>query len=85
MRSPFAVFRLVGDPYRRIRGIDALPTWAGGTKDVNTEICRVDIDLHLFTFRQNGYGHGRGMDASLRFGGGNALYAVVWLSNLTLL
>src|SRR5262245_8586622 len=38
--QPFAVFRFVGDPHRRIRGIDTLPTWAGGTKDVDTEISR---------------------------------------------
>src|SRR5262252_9859477 len=57
--QPFAVFRLVGDPHRRIRGIDTLPTRAGGTKDVDTEISRVNIDLHLFGLRQNGHSHGR--------------------------
>src|SRR5262249_15168227 len=56
--QPFAVFRLVGDSHRRIRSIDTLPTRARRTKDVNTQISRVDIDLNLFGLRQNGYGHG---------------------------
>src|SRR5262245_61727034 len=53
--QPFVVFRLVGDTHRRIRSIDTLPTWAGGTKDVNTQVRRVDIDLNLFGLRQNSH------------------------------
>src|SRR5215831_2899544 len=29
--QPFAIFRLIGDTHRRIRGIDTLPAWARGT------------------------------------------------------
>src|SRR5262249_47718286 len=74
--QPLAIFRLLGDPHRRIRGIDTLPTWARGTKDINTQISRVDIDLNLFGLWQNGHSHGRGVDASLRFGSRNALHTV---------
>src|SRR5262245_47053299 len=40
--QPFAVFRLVGHPHCRIRGVDTLPAWAGRTKHVNTQLSRVN-------------------------------------------
>src|SRR5262245_31683508 len=71
-----AVFRLVGDTHSRIRRVDTLSAWTGGTKNVNTEIGWIDIHLDLFGFRQNGDGHSRGMDTPLGFSDRHTLHAV---------
>src|SRR5882724_197459 len=71
-----AIFGLVGDTHCRIRGIDTLPAWSRGTKDVNTQVSRIDIHFHLFGLRQNGHSYCRSMDTSLGFCGGDTLDAV---------
>src|SRR5437764_9043395 len=70
------VLRFVSDAYGRIRRVEALSTWPGGTKDIDTEVGWINIHLDLFGFWQNGDGHSRGVDTSLGFSGGHPLHAV---------
>src|SRR5437867_12067404 len=71
-----AVLRFVGDAHGRIRRVDALSAWPGGTKHVNAEISWIAIQLDLFGFRQNGDGHRRGVDTPLGFGDRDTLHTV---------
>jgi hypothetical protein len=60
----------------RVGGVDRLAAGAGGTERVDAEILLFDLDVDFFGFREDGYGDGRGVDAALRFGGGDTLDAV---------
>src|SRR4051794_41798916 len=63
------------DPDRRIRRVDALPAGAARAERINAEILRVDVDVHLLGFGEDGDSRGRRVDAALRFRGGHALDA----------
>src|SRR5712692_2428182 len=71
-----AVLRFIGDAHGRIRRVDALPAWSGGTEDIDTEIGWINVHLDLFGFRQNGDRHSRGVNTPLGFGGGHTLHPV---------
>src|SRR5258708_15990892 len=50
---------------------------ARGAKRVDAQIRRIQLDrLDFFQLRKDGHCAGRGMNASLRLGGGHALHAV---------
>src|SRR5712691_6733370 len=70
------VLWFVGDTHSRIRRVDALPTWPGGTKDVDTQVGWIDVHFDLFGFWHNGDGHSRSVDTPLGFGDGYTLHTV---------
>lgn len=67
---------LVHELHRGIRGVNALSARAGGAADGEFEIGVVEFDVDFLGFRQDGDGGGAGMDASLGFGGRDALDAM---------
>src|SRR5262245_11207437 len=68
--------RQVGHAHRRVGGVDALPAGTGGTEDVDAKVLLGEVDLDVLGLGQDGNGHGRCVDPSLRLGDRHALYAV---------
>src|SRR4051812_16374587 len=69
--------RNVGDANRRISFVDMLTAGAGRTISVDAQVSRIDGDfIDLIEFGQNGYRARRGVNATLRFGRRNTLYAM---------
>ena len=64
------------DLHGGFRLVHVLAAGAAGTTHFNAEVLRADFYVHFLRFRHDGHGGGRGVDASLRFRGGNALHAV---------
>src|SRR5262249_53301430 len=58
----------VGDAYRRVGGVDALPTRAAGAEHVDPEVIDIDGDLGLLRLRSHQYARRRGVDPALRLG-----------------
>jgi hypothetical protein len=58
--------RDVGDPDRRVGGVDALPAGPGRTVDVDAQVGRVDLDVDLLRLRQHEHAGRAGVDAPLR-------------------
>ena len=56
--------------------IDVLAAGAARAHRVDPQIVLVDVDVHLFHFRQHGDGRGRCVNATRRFGFRHALHAV---------
>jgi hypothetical protein len=59
--------------YGRIRGVHALSAGAAGSANFDPNLIWTDLEFDLFGDRQNGNGCGRGVDAALGFGRGDAL------------
>ena len=68
--------RLVRDAHRRVGRVDRLAARAGRAVDVDLEVVRVDVHVHLLGLGQHGDRGGRGVDAALRLGLRHALHAV---------
>ena len=66
----------VGDPDRRIGGVDVLTARARGAIGVDADIGGGDVDIDLLGLGQNGHGRRRGMDAPARFGFRHPLHAM---------
>src|ERR671913_1590843 len=64
---------LVCDPDRRVRGVHALAAGTAGAVHVDLEVPRVDLDLHILGFGQDGHGRRRGVNAALALGLGHPL------------
>ena len=65
------------DTYGGVRFLHVLTTRARSAVDVDSKVGGIDFHLlHFIQFRQHGHGAGRGVDATLGFGRGNALHAV---------
>src|SRR5690625_5569213 len=65
----------MGDANRRVRLVDVLSARPGGTKRVDLEVARVNLDgVDRVHFRQHRDGTSRGMDATLRFGFRHSLH-----------
>src|SRR5215469_7611184 len=70
------VGRNVGDTHGGISCIHRLSSRTGGAESVDPQVFRLDLDVHIFGFRQHGYGYSRGVDTPLLFGLRHSLYAV---------
>src|SRR5580704_1574428 len=68
--------RQVGDAHGGISGVNGLTAWAGRAESVDAQILGLDFDVDFVGFGKDGDRGGRGVNASLRFGGGDALDAV---------
>src|ERR1700676_504533 len=68
--------RQVGDAHGGIRGVDRLAAGAGRAESVDAQILGFDFDIDFVGFGEDGDGGGGSVDASLGFGGGDALDAV---------
>ena len=67
----------MGDANGRIGLVDVLAARAGSAKRIDAQFRRIQVaGLDFVGLRKNGHGAGRGVDASLRFGGGHALHAM---------
>src|SRR5271154_4740701 len=66
----------VRDTHRGVRGVDGLPARTRGAKRIDAQVLRFDLDVDVVGFRQDRDGGCRRVDASLRFGSRDALYAV---------
>ena len=58
----------MGDPHRRVGGVHALAARAGRPVDVDLQVVRVELDLHLLGLGQHGDRGRRGVDAALALG-----------------
>src|SRR5690606_6148695 len=67
---------LVDDAHGGVGGVDGLASGAAGALHRDVEVLRIDVDVHLLGFGQNGDRHRRGVDAAVGLGAGNALHAV---------
>src|SRR3546814_16215900 len=68
--------RQVGDPHRRVGGVDVLATGALRAVGVDPQILVVDVDVDLLGLRQHRDGGSRGVDAHTAFGHRHTLPAV---------
>ncbi len=70
--------RDVGHAHRGIRGVHGLASRAGAHEDVDLQVLRIDFDLIVVVIGLGEHDHTGGgrLDASLRFGDGDALHAV---------
>ena len=66
----------VGDADGGVGGVDGLTAVAAGAEDVDAEVFRFDFDIFFFGFGEDGDGDGASVNATLRFGDGDALDAV---------
>ena len=66
----------VRDAHGGIGGVDGLAARAGRAEGVDAQILGFDLDIDFVGFGENRDGCSRSVNASLRFGGGNALDAV---------
>ena len=66
----------MGDPDGGICRIDTLSSVAGGTIDINPQIIRINVDLHLFCLGKDSYSNCGGMNPPLGFSNGNSLHAM---------
>ena len=66
----------VREAHRRISRIDALAAGSTRAERVDSEILLVDLDIHLFGFRQDGDRDRRRVDSAARFRCRDALYSV---------
>src|SRR5689334_3315728 len=60
----------------RVRRVDALAAVPGGAIDIDADVLWPDLNFDFFGLRQDNHFGGRGMNASLRLGGGDALHPV---------
>ena len=63
-------------PHGRVGRVHRLPARARGAVDVDLQVLLVDLDVDLLGLRHHRDGGGRGVDAPLRLGLGDALHAV---------
>ena len=68
--------RLVRDAHGRVGRVDRLPARARGAVDVDLQVVRVDLHVHLLGLGQHRDRRGRGVDAALRLGLGHPLHPV---------
>jgi hypothetical protein len=57
----------------RVGGVDALAAGSGGAADGDLQVLRLEDDVDLLRFGQDGDGDGAGVDAALGFGGRHPL------------
>ena len=67
---------LVGDPHRRVGGVDRLAARPRGAEHADLEVGLVDLHLHLVGGRQHRHRGRGGVDAALRLGLGHPLHPV---------
>ena len=68
--------REVGDPDRRVGGVDRLAARSGRPVHVDAQVVVVERDVDIVRLRQHGDRRRRRVDATLRLGDRNALHAV---------
>ena len=66
----------MSDTHSAVSSIDALATVAATAEDIDTQVASVNFNIGFFGFGQHRNGDGTGMDATLAFGGRDALDAV---------
>src|ERR1700735_2967403 len=66
----------VRDAYGRVSGIYRLSAGTRGTKRIDANVLRLDLDFHFVGFGQHSHGDSRSVYAALLFGDGHALHAV---------
>src|SRR5579871_63272 len=62
------VRRQVRDSYCRVGGIHRLATRSRGTKRIDPNIFKLDLDVYILGFRKHRHGNGRGMYTTLLLG-----------------
>ena len=68
--------RDVGQADGRVGRVDRLPARAAGAEDILADVVHRNLDVELLRLGQHGHRSGRGVDAALRLGLGDALHAV---------
>src|SRR5438132_10902752 len=66
----------MGQPHRRVGGVDALAAVPARAIDVHAHVLIADLHVDFLGFGQHADGRGRRMDAALRLGFGYTLDAV---------
>src|ERR1700743_2701343 len=66
----------MGDADRRFGLVNVLTAGALRAHGLDPQILVLDVDVDILDLRQHGNRRGRGVDAALRFGIGNALHAM---------
>src|SRR6185503_20428984 len=66
----------VGNAHRGISSVYGLAAWARGAEGIDAEVLGFNLDVYIFSFRQDRNRDCRCMHAPLRFSGGDALHAV---------
>src|SRR4030042_3520708 len=64
----------MGDADGGVVAVDVLAAWSRGSKGVNLQVFRVDIDIYLICLGEYGHSHRRGVDAAGGLGPGNPLH-----------
>ena len=76
MRTDDKACREVRDSDGRFHFIDVLPARAGGFMKFHLDVLGSQFHVNVFYLRQDRDRSGRGVDPSLLFGYGNALYSM---------
>ena len=68
--------RYVGDPHRRIGGVDRLPARAGSTEHVNPQVAFLNVDINILGLGKHRHRGCRGMDTTPGLGFRHTLHTM---------
>ena len=68
--------RDVGDPHRRVGGIDRLTARPRRPEDIDPQIAFLNVDIDILSLRQDGNSGSRGVNSATGLGLGNTLHTV---------